>query len=150
MPKSSKPNLTPYAVVGVVVILLFMFLYSRVNKTADKMTEVETVTTENEFAKPVELPSALSEEEAMAREKFTFSVTSPLNGTTVNTPNIQVKGKTVPNADVFVNEKDAKADAQGNFSVAYNLDEGENYLVVGANDEFGNFNEVELTVYYYN
>lgn len=149
MLKLSKPNLTPYAVVGVVAILLFMFLYSRM-QPQDKMEPPETVTTENEFANPIELPEPASAEEARAREKFIFSVTSPLNGVTVNSPNIKVSGKTVANADVFVNEKDAKADVNGNFSVAYTLDEGENYLVVGANDEYGNFNEVELTIFYQN
>jgi hypothetical protein len=150
MPGSSKPNLTPYAIVGVVLVLLFMYLYSRSNQSQDKMMDSTQVTTVNEFANPVKLPEPLSDEEAIARDKFIFSVSSPLNGVTLNSPNIQVTGKTVPGADVFVNEKDTKADSQGNFSVVYTLDEGENYLVVGANDEYGNFNEIELTVIYQN
>jgi len=50
-------------------------------------------------------------------------------------------------ADVFVNEIDTKADASGNFRVSYSLELGDNYLIVGANDEFGNFKEYELMVY---
>jgi len=150
MPKATKPNLTPYAVVGVAVILMFMWFYSRMTKPQTEKTGAETVTVENEFANPVKLPEPASEAEATARKKFTFSVTSPKNGDTVTTANIKVTGKTVASADVYVNEIDGKADKSGNFSIAYTLEEGENYLIIGVNDEFGNFNETEITVYYQN
>jgi hypothetical protein len=150
MSKKTKPNLTPYAVVGVIVVLLFMYYYSRMYKSDTTMKAPEKVTLLNEFSRPLQLPAPASEEEAAARQKFSFVVTSPKSGTTVNSSGILVTGKTAPGADVFVNEKDVKADSQGNFSVSYTLDEGENYLIVGANDEYGNFSEQELVVFFQN
>ena len=35
----------------------------------------------------------------------------------------------------------------GNFSVNYNLDEGENLLTIVANDQAGNYAEKEMTVF---
>lgn len=83
-----------------------------------------------------------------AKNQITLTVTSPKNGTEVFIPTIKVVGKTVPNADVSVNDDDLKADAQGNFSAAVNLDEGENFISVLAIDDLGNVAEAELTVTY--
>ncbi len=79
---------------------------------------------------------------------MTLSITSPTNGSTVTSSSVSVRGRTVPKADVFVNELEGKADASGNFAISVTLDEGENYFVVLANDEFGNAAEAELTVSY--
>ncbi len=79
---------------------------------------------------------------------MTLSVTSPTNNSTVTNSSVAVRGKTAPRADVFVNEAEGKADDNGNFSVSVQLDEGENYFVIVANDEFGNAIEAELTVTY--
>ncbi len=80
--------------------------------------------------------------------KMMLTVSSPTNGSSVTSGSITIKGKTAPNADVFVNESEAKADANGNFSVTVSLDEGENYFVIVANDSVGNAAETELTVTY--
>jgi hypothetical protein len=99
------------------------------------------VTTVNEFASPA---TAMQKQNS---QSFTLNVTAPLDGQKVTTSSIVVTGQTVANADVFVNEIDAKADQNGTFSVSYPLEEGANYLVVGANDDNGNYNEQQLTVY---
>ena len=80
--------------------------------------------------------------------KITLTITSPANGATVTSSSVKVQGKTLPNAEVFVNEKETKADKNGNFSVTMTLDEGENYMIVVANDELGNVAETELAITY--
>lgn len=77
-----------------------------------------------------------------------LTISSPVNGATVSTQSITVSGKTSPNAEVFVNESETRADAAGNFSVQMSLDEGDNYIIVVANDADGNAAEAELTVIY--
>lgn len=77
---------------------------------------------------------------------ITLIVSSPSDSTTVNSPDITVSGKTTPNADVFVNDQEIKADASGNFSVKLTLDEGDNPITVTASDEQGNYIEKDITV----
>lgn len=75
-----------------------------------------------------------------------LTISEPLNNITTSNPTVSVKGTTVGNADVSVNEKDIKADAQGNFSATITLDEGENIIAVLAADQVGNFVEQDLIV----
>lgn len=77
-----------------------------------------------------------------------LNVSYPTNGTVVNTSSITVKGQTVPSGSVFVNDKELKADSQGNFSTTITLDEGENTISIAANDDQGNSSEVEMNVTY--
>lgn len=79
-------------------------------------------------------------------DKIGLTVTSPENGTTLSSTNVNVKGKTSPNADVFVNDQFGKADVNGNFSISLGLDEGQNQIVIDANDADGNVAEKTLTV----
>lgn len=80
--------------------------------------------------------------------QIALTVTNPVNNATVVTPNIQVKGQTVPNADISVNEVDVQANTSGAFTANLTLDEGENPIVVTAVDASGNYSETELTVTY--
>lgn len=79
---------------------------------------------------------------------ISLTVTSPADKSTVTSSSVKVQGKTAPNAEVFVNEQETKADNNGSFSLTMTLDEGENYLFIMANDENGNVAEKELTVTY--
>lgn len=79
---------------------------------------------------------------------ISLTVSSPVNGLISTSPTVLVKGKTLPNADVAVNDSDLKADASGAFSVSIKLDEGDNVIVVIANDDQGNVAEKEITVTY--
>ncbi|MEK7060803.1 MAG: hypothetical protein AAB937_01065 [Patescibacteria group bacterium] len=79
---------------------------------------------------------------------LTLIVTSPTIGQTVTISQITIKGKTAPLAEVFVNDVELKADASGNFSQGVTLEEGENYILVVANDTDGNFAEKELSITY--
>lgn len=77
-----------------------------------------------------------------------LTVTSPATGSTVNSASVAVKGKTVPNAEVNVNDKMVKADSTGAFSANVALEEGDNTLIVMAVDEDGNSAETEVAVTY--
>lgn len=98
-------------------------------------------------AKPIpensvsETPRALSTSSEMS-----LTLTAPLNGVVLKTGSVVVRGKTSPNAEVFVNDQSTRADANGNFSLTVNLDEGENKLVVSANDAEVNVVEQSLSV----
>lgn len=81
-------------------------------------------------------------------EGIILEIISPINQSIVNTASVTVKGKTAPNADVFINEKELKADGSGNFSSVMTLEEGDNYIIVAANDTEGNYAEKEIVVTY--
>lgn len=79
---------------------------------------------------------------------LSLTVLTPLTGQTVVNAQIVIKGKTAPKAEVFVNDESLIADATGNFSQTVTLDEGDNYILVVANDADGNFAEKELSITY--
>ena len=79
-------------------------------------------------------------------EELTLTITSPMSGAELTNKNITITGKTSPNADVFVNDAETKADIKGNFSLKIILDEGINELIVSANDTDGNVVEQTLSV----
>ena len=145
MDKTKLKNLLiPVALVGLIGVLSLMMFYPK-SKTnpLSKETPTPKVTVANEFEqKPTDNTNNTN------GEKFTFQVTSPTNKSTVKTAQVTVVGKTEQDADVFVNEIESKADASGNFKVNYTLEEGENYLIVGANNDSGNYDESELTLTY--
>lgn len=80
--------------------------------------------------------------------EISLTISSPVNGATLTTETVVVRGKTKPNAEVFVNDETTVADTSGNFSVTLTLDEGDNPIVVSANDTDGNIAERELIVNY--
>jgi len=79
-------------------------------------------------------------------KEINLTVDQPKDGATVNNPSLQVKGATIAGATVFINEKETTAGNNGNFSATITLDEGENTVVVIAQDENGQVAEVDLTV----
>lgn len=78
--------------------------------------------------------------------EISLTISEPLDNEIINTSVVAVKGTTLPDASVFVNDKELKADAKGAFSTSVSIDEGENIISIVANDENGNFMEKELTV----
>jgi hypothetical protein len=79
---------------------------------------------------------------------LSLTITSPAGGSVVNTPQIQIKGSTVTLAEVFVNDSQVSVDTKGNFSSNVTLEEGENYILVSANDANGVSAEQEIIVTY--
>ena len=121
------------------LILLIIFgltvLYGRQMKKPTPTESDQTIPTQS----VTEAPTNIS-------EGLTLEITLPVNNSTVNTVSTLVKGKTSPNAEVFINEKVLKADSNGEFSTSVTLEEGENYILVSANDEQGNYAEKEVMV----
>jgi len=79
--------------------------------------------------------------------KLTLEITEPKENTLYKNPSIKIFGKTLPYAEVYINDIETKADESGNFFAFYTLDEGENLLTIVANDSLGNYAEKEITVY---
>lgn len=77
-----------------------------------------------------------------------LTVDGLVDGSSVTSPTVNVSGKAAAKAEVSVNDIDLVADAVGNFSTNITLDEGENLIVVIANDQDGNSAEKDLTVTY--
>lgn len=78
---------------------------------------------------------------------FFLDIYNPKDGATVNNSIINISGKSLGGAEVFVNEKETEADQKGVFSLDYELFEGKNDLYISANDEKGNYIEKMITVY---
>jgi hypothetical protein len=76
-----------------------------------------------------------------------LTVTSPIDSATVSTSTVTVQGQTTPGATVTVNGISDVADANGNFSIDVNLDNGPNAIDVIATDDSGNQGEVLLMVH---
>jgi hypothetical protein len=119
---------------------------SRRKKTTDPSATATQQTTEGA---PVMTEGV---QEQMKQESYTngisLQITRPQPNTMVNSSTVTVEGKTSPNAEVFVNDAEVKADKTGNFSASITLDEGENPIVVTANDSEGNNAEQQILVTY--
>jgi type II secretory pathway pseudopilin PulG len=80
--------------------------------------------------------------------QITLTMSAPANNSTVTSSKVTVKGKTLAKAEVFANEAEGFADANGNFSLSVALDEGVNDIIITAVDTEGNVAETVLTVTY--
>ena len=85
-------------------------------------------------------------EPTIVSEKIFRLVDEPKNNTTVNNPIINISGKTIANAYIFINEQELKADINGNFASATTLEEGENYILIVVSDDLGNSVEKDILV----
>lgn len=83
-----------------------------------------------------------------AENGLMVQIISPSDQSAVTSSYITLRGKTVAQAEVFVNDIETVADANGDFSVGLTLDEGDNPIMVVANDQAGNVGETEITVNY--
>ncbi len=87
-------------------------------------------------------------ETTLSQKKFFLKITSPQSGTTTNTSPVTIEGETIPYAEVFINDQELKADKSGLFTTTLTLEEDENYIIIAANDEWGNYAEQEISVIY--
>lgn len=143
-------NKSIFIVAAIILLLTFVGLKIRGNQTS--VTPGSSVTPTEEVS-PVAMEATPKTTGVVVPTvapsvKMTLSVSSPPNGATVSNSSLTVKGRTKANAEIFVNELETKADASGNFSVSITLDEGDNYIIIVANDADGNVAESELTVIY--
>ncbi len=136
------------------IILLIAILFGGVWFVyRDKQASQKSATSEvNESISPTPDISAVTTPivngGSVVTSEITLTVSAPINGATVTTATVVVRGKTKPNAEVFVNDEATVADTSGSFSVTLTLDEGDNPIVISANDEDGNVAEKELIVNY--
>lgn len=75
-----------------------------------------------------------------------LEIRSPKDSQLLSGVTVTVSGKTVPNADVSVNDTYLKSDGNGEFSVVVTLEEGDYEITVTANDENGNFAEKSVNI----
>ena len=61
---------------------------------------------------------------------------------------LKISGKTEENCQVFVNDRQAVTQKDGNFNYNFSLSEGENKIKIISKDSFGNQTEKEITVLY--
>jgi hypothetical protein len=146
-------NSQKVVIVGVIGVcfLVALFLFTR-RSPSDQSSFVDTEEQAQTIGTTLVSPTGASQQSIVTVtpvvRRITLTMSSPVSGATVSTSTIAVSGKTAPNAEVFVNESETRADASGNFSVQMSLDEGDNYIIVVANDADGNAAEAELTVIY--
>lgn len=146
-----KKYLPAIIIVLVIAAAILSIRQFRVAQDAATLPSLSETTPTQPSGDGSEVVSGLSPTPASTVSRATgisLTVSSPANNTTTSSESITVKGKTVAGAEVFVNDVETRADASGNFSVTITLDEGENYILVVANDALGNYSEKELTVIY--
>lgn len=134
---------------AVIIIYLAYFFYSYYQKDNSFNQLPYKTNKENIFnkrAKSSPSNSLLNQSDQNLSPNLSLEIEAPQDKAVVNSNTILIKGKTAPLADVFINEKETKSDNQGNFSLNYSLDEGENELIIAANDNNGNYVEKVLTV----
>lgn len=79
-------------------------------------------------------------------QSLNLEIIQPQNNIKINNQNLKIKGKTNPNIEVFVNEKELKSNEKGEFEKDLILDEGENVITIIASDDQGNYAEKEVIV----
>lgn len=134
---SSKSSLIVLAVIAFVVLAFFA--------VSSKKPTV------NNSGSKVSTPSSeVGEEESVGTEtsenEISLEITSPKDGEVVTKSPVLVTGTTVKGADVFVNDAETKADANGEFKVSIPLEEGENEIFVVVNDSEGNYAEGSVKI----
>lgn len=138
-------------IIGGIVLLVIVagaLVWSQSKQGSNPSGEITVNVIGNQQGSASLTPTQSLAQAASAKNQIELSVVQPINGSMVTTSSILVTGKTNPNAEVSVNDKDTTADVNGKFTANINLDEGENTIVVAANDSDGNSAEQELTVNY--
>jgi len=125
----------------VFVFLALIVIFSDFSKTSliqkfEKISGQKVIQSENE--------TKVTDQNS--KDEIFIELTSPKDKEVIKTSLLNVKGKTVKNAEVSINDKETKADSLGLFSVNLTLDEGENTINILVNDSLGNYIEKEITV----
>src|SRR3990167_6565182 len=125
-----------FLILILLIIIGLIFLYVRQGKKITLPSDDNDVILISQPAGGGQGKTESTQEETVnINEGITIVVSLPVDKSIVNTPSVLVKGTTAPNAEVFINEKDLKSDTQGSFSTTILLEEGDNYILVAANDD---------------
>jgi len=152
---------TPVIIVLLVIIFGgagFYWQYSRfrsqeseVKGTSTKLTPMGKLIDIGTIISPTPVTQAAKASDPLptaAEILLKISQPASTSNLTVTSPTLVVKGQTVPRADVYVNDVETKADAKGNFSATLKLEDGDNFILVFANDDNGNYAQQEFDVNY--
>lgn len=149
--KNKSLFILPKLLMTLVLLLLLVgtavgsyFLFKRSQEGAEKAGKSPSSQIEKEQEQKEEEPQSEFEGE---NRPFFLDVFNPEDGLKLTTDQVIVRGRTLPDVEVFVNEFETKADSQGNFSLRVTLEEGENPIIISAGNESGEA-EIERTVYY--
>jgi hypothetical protein len=146
--------------IGIFFVLIVVAIVTRITLKSS-VPQTRTVLPENPFTysqevSPTEeateaedsvLISSTDTNKEEDKKSFFLEVTSPQDGVTVKTSQIEVRGRVSLGSEIFVNEKQVSHDQNGNFSVKIDLVEGVNPILVVAGNEVGD-REIERVVYY--
>ena len=98
---------------------------------------------------PLSAPGeAASQVQAPADSKFLLEISEPQDSSVVRTQTVRVRGTTLPDADVRINEQFVIVDTAGAFTVMVSLERGPNSIEVIATDTAGNEEFHLITVIY--
>lgn len=137
-------DLKIFAVLILLVIMITgIVLYKKSQQSVIRSAQPQAVPTLTVM--PV---AANNQGEQPIEQGLSLQLTSPADKAVVSTPSISVSGLTKPGAEININDLQTKADLQGRFTQNLSLEEGENTIVVSANDDLGNYAEKSLTVTY--
>jgi hypothetical protein len=136
-----------YFFLAIFIIAVLAFVYFFVTKGySGKDLNLSNIKETLVGGTPSPEPETVNEAGKVVSKKITLTITSPKDGATLNSTNVAIVGKTEPNAELFINDVEGKADSNGDFSISVGLEEGQNQLIIDANDDSGNVAEETLTV----
>jgi len=92
--------------------------------------------------------ASASQMQTPADSKFPLQIIEPQDSSVVKTQTVRVRGTTLPDADVRVNEQFVIVDTAGAFTVMVSLETGPNSIEVTATDTAGNEEFRLITVIY--
>ena len=129
------------------------YVYIQKNKISSSLSTPEFTAVTSTPIPTISLPPKEQQQQVIVNdqkthEPLTLAIISPADKSTVKSATLVVKGKTSPKAEVFVNDSEGIADENGNFSLTITLDEGDNPVIVMANDAEGNVAEQDLNIIY--
>lgn len=127
-----------------ILVVVFSY-YQKDNPAVKKILNSKNEEATNSNKETIE-PTGLLQKAVNGPEKIFLQVDEPENNITVNNPIINISGKTISNAFIFINEQELKADMNGDFTSATILEEGENYILIVASDDLGNSIEKDILV----
>lgn len=133
-------------VISIVLLILVGALFFYKKNQSQKSGSMNQINQVQVAVSQVPNPGQSTASGVALPQEVQLIVNAPTDGQTVTTSNITVSGKTVPNAEVSLNEKDLRADAAGNFSTSVTLDEGENVISISTYDQDGNYADKDITV----
>ncbi|MDO8658931.1 MAG: hypothetical protein Q7K55_09405 [Candidatus Levybacteria bacterium] len=130
----------------ILILTGFLIRPKTIEKIAFEKKEQSKISITPKISK--ENTSSTNKKSNIDYQEIELSIIEPKNEFISSNSSILVKGNTVPNAEAFINGIELKADKNGNFLTVFSLYEGDNSILILANDESGNYSEKEITVNY--